>query len=534
MKQKLRLIAAAALVAAFTSSSRAADYTDTIGDEFTGNGILDITSVEVTNTFADVIFKINLNGDPVASDWGKYCIGIVDTNQPTGDTSANGNGWGRPINLTQGMNYWIGTWVDSGNGAQFWNYNGLWNGPGAATISKTTTNVTITVPIASLNKTYGDSFDFDVYTTGGGGTDSAIDSLANPSQTVSSWSGPYASSLVKTYTLVVPPIPSTNHIKFMVNMEVPIWEYDNAIGDGFDTNTGTVFVRGTFNSWVNNPASQLFRVADSPGGTLYSNTVEVVQYINQSVSYKFYGQSFPAYEIPVLICGADRTLTITNQNMSPTPAVAYWSDRKLSDPIVPVTLQVNMSLQTNYGMFNPGTDAVTAPGSFNGWATNSAALTAGTGPDANIYSMTVTYSHYPIGACNVGNYKYFIEYSPTARDGGWENPILTDGGNRVITITSNPQTNSAYYNDELPDFKIKSVQHLSPDAVSINWESYPARYAIHTGGVYQVESRTAVNSGVWTSNGTVYSTTATSTFTNTGLTGTNQLFYRVWLKSLVP
>ena len=96
MKQKLLAIAATAFLTAF--SSQATTYTDTTGDlgtpDFTGKNFLDITSVEVTNDFTDLIFKINLAGNPVATDWGKYCIGF-DTNAATGDVGANGNAWGR-------------------------------------------------------------------------------------------------------------------------------------------------------------------------------------------------------------------------------------------------------------------------------------------------------------------------------------------------------------------------------------------------------------------------------------------------------
>jgi hypothetical protein len=533
MKQKLLMIAAAAMVAALASSSRAALYTDTTGDLFfsPSNPHMDITSVEVTNDFADVIFKINLAGDPIAVNWGKYCIGFVDTNQAAGDTSANGNGWGRSISLTQGMNYWIGTWVDSGGGAQFFNYSGgVWNGPGAASVSTTTSNITITVPMVSLNKAYGDSFDFDVYTTGGGGTDPAIDSLANPAQTVSSWSTPYASSLTKTYTLVVPPIPSTNYVKFSVNMEVPIWEFDNSVGNGFSTNTDTIFVRGSFNGWGTvSTGYQLFQVGGSP---VYTNTVQVVQYINQSVAYKFQGVSFPNYESPALLCGNNRTLTITSQNM--TAPLAYFSDRKLSDPIDTITILVDMSLQRMFGLFDPTANNVTMPGDFNGWNTGALTLTPGADPNTNIYSTTFTYNHYPTNACNIGNYKFYVTGSAVARDGGWEDPISTASGNRTFSINSIAQTNTYYYNDETPFFRITSAQQLSPDAVKINWQSFPSRNNVPTGGVYQVESRSSLTAGGWTSNGTVYSTTSSSTFTNTGLTGTNQQFYRVILKGLVP
>lgn len=85
---------------------------------------LDISSVQVTNTATDLKFKINLVGDPVATDWGKYMVGIDSV--VGGDTA--GNGWGRPISMSSGMDYWLGSWVDSGNGMEVRNWTGAaWN-----------------------------------------------------------------------------------------------------------------------------------------------------------------------------------------------------------------------------------------------------------------------------------------------------------------------------------------------------------------------------------------------------------------------
>jgi hypothetical protein len=55
----------------------------------------------------------------------------------------------------------------------------------------------------------GSTFHFDVYTTGGGGTDSAVDSLANPLQSISDWGNPYDSVLQDAYTITAVPEPTT-------------------------------------------------------------------------------------------------------------------------------------------------------------------------------------------------------------------------------------------------------------------------------------------------------------------------------------
>ena len=189
-------------------------YSDPTGDVFTGagGGILDITSVEVTSGATDLNFKINLAGDPVATDWGKYMIGL-DT-APGGDTA--GNGWARPIGLSSGMDYWVGSWADSGNGAEIWKYTGSWGlqsatygaNPDLVNISKTTSSVTLNFQFAGLGLAPGSTILFDVYTSGGGATDGAVDSLANPTPTISDW-GNYYSGPGVSYTIPVVPEPAT-------------------------------------------------------------------------------------------------------------------------------------------------------------------------------------------------------------------------------------------------------------------------------------------------------------------------------------
>ncbi|TAK93941.1 MAG: hypothetical protein EPO07_17460 [Verrucomicrobia bacterium] len=119
------------------------------------------------------------------------------------------------------MDYWVGSWVDSGNGVQLHQFTGAWaqiggigsfaGGPAlpGLSITKDATSLTITAPFASLGLGVGNSFFFDVYTSGGGGGDSAVDALANPSQSISDWSVPYNSGgLVDSYTITPVPEPA--------------------------------------------------------------------------------------------------------------------------------------------------------------------------------------------------------------------------------------------------------------------------------------------------------------------------------------
>jgi hypothetical protein len=177
---------------------------------------LDITSVEVNNTATDLIFKINLVGDPVATDWGKYMIGI---NTGVGPNDTAGNAWSRPISASYGINYWIGSWADWGNGAELYNYVPGWtlseatyNAPpnNDITFSKDTSSVTVTTLLSNLGLTPGSSFQFDVFTSGGTGTDSAVDALNNPGVSITDWPGPYNSGVAtpSSYTVTAVPEPS--------------------------------------------------------------------------------------------------------------------------------------------------------------------------------------------------------------------------------------------------------------------------------------------------------------------------------------
>jgi hypothetical protein len=178
-------------------------FSDAVGDIdpgiSTGGGTLDILSTEVSNpTPSDIRFNITVNGNITTTDWGNFMIGIA-TGSTAGTTT--GNGWNRPINLSSpigGMNYWIGSWVNGTGGAQLWSYNGTsWTeqtalAPGISLTAGTTSQIQITMPLANIGNPTGLWY-FDVYSSGGGGTDSAVDALSNPSIAITTWGGPYTS-----------------------------------------------------------------------------------------------------------------------------------------------------------------------------------------------------------------------------------------------------------------------------------------------------------------------------------------------------
>ena len=85
---------------------------------------------------------------------------------------------------------------------------------------------------------------------------------------------------------VVTAVP--HKVKFSVDMGVPIWEFDNAIGNGFFTNSDVLYVRGSFNGWAG--SDQLFRDGST---TIYTNTISLFGHPGDTIQYKFEGVSFP-------------------------------------------------------------------------------------------------------------------------------------------------------------------------------------------------------------------------------------------------
>jgi hypothetical protein len=128
----------------------------------TGGGTLDLLSMEVSHTATDIVFSLTVNGSVNSVDWGKFMIGI---STPGGDKTTTGNGWSRPINFASngGMNYWVGSWVDSGGGSQLWS-NGAsgWSGPASnAGFSFSGNNITYTISRAAIGMSGDGTFFFD-------------------------------------------------------------------------------------------------------------------------------------------------------------------------------------------------------------------------------------------------------------------------------------------------------------------------------------------------------------------------------------
>jgi hypothetical protein len=537
IKQKIMTMTATAALALLTASGRAEVYTDATGDLHNGvpSGVnfaqwpfLDIASVEVTNNAVDLIFKIKVAGNPLApTDWGKYLIGI-DTNATTGDVSANGNGWGRSISMpNRGMDFWVGSWVDNAKGAQLSAYDGVgWTQISSSTPTTDTNSVTIRVPFALLGKGFGDTVDFDVYVSGGGTPDTAVDALNNPSVAGTDWGSPaYTNdSVLSSYTLkTVATVPHT--VTFMVDMGVPIWEYDTAFDDGLATNLlDKVMVRGNFNNWGTPTAGELIQVSS----TVFSNRFTFEFDPGETIFYKYtidrIGQN-AEYETPFLLGGANRSFALTNTVV--TVPTACFADRCLTDPPVStVKFEVDMTFQRQFGEFGAVTgETIDLRGDFDGWGAG-LALGQGADPLTNIYSGELPpYYYYPTGSMAVGYYKFKLNSTGGARDGGWERAISTGGGNRSFSLASTNQVLSFKFNDEDGIFPIDKIEKPDADSAKLTFKAYYE-------GIYEIQARSVIG-GTWGAVGTVTNKTKDYkdvSFTHTGLTGVPEQYYQAEFK----
>ncbi len=213
MKTVFAVLAAAGLATAASATT----YTDSQNELFdNGMGHMDITSVDVTHDANFITFAINLRGSIDAgtggTDWGKYCIGI-DTGAVGGDTS---NGWGRNVNWGsgQGIEFWVGSWVDSGGGAELRQMSGANDNSNTLLDATYSTNTlinasqtaftrTITVSRSAIGMAGNGTFRFDVLTTGSN-FDPGVDHLSRSDAATDGWGTQSVAGQFLSYTIPTP------------------------------------------------------------------------------------------------------------------------------------------------------------------------------------------------------------------------------------------------------------------------------------------------------------------------------------------
>jgi len=440
----------------FSAQAQITTFNDATNDIASGiataGGTLDIVKMEVVDTETDVQFTMTVNGNFTApnSDWGNFMVGIANQKTPG---STTGNGWNRPINLNagggNGMTHWIGSW---NGGSQLWTYQvgggsgtgSNWSGPAAlvnySRSAGAQSTVTFTVSKASLGVTNGDTIIFDAYSSGGGGGDSAIDALSNPTNSVADWGQAYTSSATNTtpvvgtgqtrsYTLANTALNTTQPITFQVDMRAQIGAglFDPATA-GIDVEWGAGFLG-------------FAALADGDNDGIYTGSPSVSAPANTQVSYRFV-ISPNDLALPLQTETVARTFTMPS---APTTiAVAFFNNiAGYRD----VTFSVDTAAAQTAGAFNPDTQTVQVRGPFNNWAGNTLTNTSG-----SVYGGTMRISS--TADNQVVTYKYYVAATPQSQAIGFEG-----GADRSFNLAFNgnlnPQPAQALAQDNFvtPEFR---------------------------------------------------------------------------------
>lgn len=210
-------IGAIALTLATATLTHADVFNDATGDLF-DNGLtnLDIVSVTVTNDGTNLYFDILCGADLDSTNWGKYCVAI--------DSAAGGatdNAWGRNISWNgREIDSWIGTWADdggSGIGGQVWTHSGSWSETGSLSgddSGHSAGHQRFSVSLADLGLSIGDTFLFDVISTGSGNSDPGVDHLSSTNPTTTGWGDTSYAGTFLNYTVQgsTPAVPGVGAI----------------------------------------------------------------------------------------------------------------------------------------------------------------------------------------------------------------------------------------------------------------------------------------------------------------------------------
>jgi hypothetical protein len=236
----------------------------------------------------------------------------------------------------------------------------------------------------------------------------------------------------------------TTPVIFQVDMSVQISQ------GNFDPATGTVFVAGdALNNW-STTASQLSQSASATN--VWSGTFPITEAPGSTIAYKFVMNS-STWE-----SRANRTFVLSNA--TETLPVVYFNDVKGLPASIPLTFQVDMSVQTAQGNFDPTTDRVITAGSFNNWSTTDLQLT-NSPSKPNLYTGAVVDSGDGVGAT--------IQYQFVINGSTWESIA-----NRTYILSSTNQqiVPLSYFND-IPNLGSLSLDSHTGNLATLSWSAGP-------------------------------------------------------------
>ena len=200
----MRTLCCSVAILGLSGSLFADYYADEVGDIFDpGLTNLDLVGAELTNTDTELI--VSMDFVDLGADWGKYLF-MIDRVGHDGQSMTNP--WERTISTPGGIDGFLGSWIDGGGGALTYMTDesaGWIDTAGAGLdIDWEGDRITYTIALTSLGLSVGDSFTFEVATTGGNNGDPAID-LLGTGDVQPGWGGGSASPMVNSYTVVPAP-----------------------------------------------------------------------------------------------------------------------------------------------------------------------------------------------------------------------------------------------------------------------------------------------------------------------------------------
>lgn len=247
----------------------------------------------------------------------------------------------------------------------------------------------------------------------------------------------------------VPASAQTSEIVFKVDLNSAI---DNC---AFDPATGQVGVPGSFNDWTTDADLLNDEGTDgdnTAGDGIYSTTLTLD---NGDIFYKFWASEPLGWEDNQPTGSTNREYTVDGD--AELPIVEFFKEGGIADlceaSTYEIVFQVDMSVQTLIGTFDPATDVVTVAGAFNGWNASADTLVQDIfNPDVYLGVIEAE-----LAVPSAQPYKYLIgEPEDTAPD-GWEG-----GSDRIFDVTGDETDESGngipevivpvrYFDDVTPD-----------------------------------------------------------------------------------
>ncbi|HUB27860.1 MAG TPA: hypothetical protein VL992_20720 [Tepidisphaeraceae bacterium] len=171
-----------------------ANFTEPLGNNFSGGPETDMSSCIISNGASSLNFLITLNpaANIITNNYVNYEMGFQMNGGVDGQTLVAGsygtdptdvNPYGQQVGISTGENYWIGAYC-GGSGysgeANVYSFDTVagWTYQAFSDLDETNNTIFFSLPLSAFNLTAGSTFNFDLWTTfGNPGGQSAYDAL---------------------------------------------------------------------------------------------------------------------------------------------------------------------------------------------------------------------------------------------------------------------------------------------------------------------------------------------------------------------